>query len=463
MNHQTDQTKLRRLQNRIRARKGLIGCGDEFTVALHSCGKLVYVGTDRWGQEEARTWTEVASFACGRDHIVALLEDGSVRMAGRCSALKPWTDQLSCILTVASGRQHVAVLLSNGRVMAKGKRRHGQCLTEDWPAVTDVVCGKTFTAGLTASGQVVISGGSAPLRHTVRSWRQVAGIFTDHNGRSVYAITAEGKLLSAVPLPRRVEEWKNLVFVAVNNRHIWAVTATGQLLSTDPAADRMNSAKHYISCAVSDTHALALSKDGLVLSQGQNDFGQCNTARFGPLYAGFEEFSADRRTKNTRMEADERTYQIHLVEALRYKKRMVCGDRITACINADGRVLTTADLRECREWSQVRALAGGNAHLLALHEGGLVSADGNDVDGCTAVADWRNIKSIAAGKYHSLGLTEDGQVFFCGRNDQGQGNVSEWSGIRWIYASDDYTVGVTYEGRIRVAGTPPFAVDSVDE
>lgn len=461
MNNQTDLTKLIRLQNRIRARKGLIGCGDEFSVALHTCGKLMYVGTNRRGQEEARTWTGVSGFVSGGNRIAALLEDGTLRLAGDCSELQAWARQLSCVRVVSHGGRHMAALVSNGRVVVKGDDRYGQCRTEEWLSVTDVVCGRSFTAGLTAAGQIVIAGGSRTMRHTVRAWKQVAGIFTDYDGRALYAITAEGKLRSTCLLSRTVSEWKNLVFAAINRKHIWAITAAGQILSTDPAVRKMSTAKHYISCAVSNTHVIALSKDGLVLSQGLNDFGQCNTARFGSLFPAFEEFLADRRVKDGRMEEGEQIYQRHLVEALRYKKRMMCGERMTACINADGRVLSTANLPECSGWQQVRALSGGTAHLLALHENGTVSAAGNNVDGCMDVSAWRNVKSIIAGKYHSFGLTEDGSLLFCGRNDRGQGGVSGWTGIRRLYAAENYAVGVTYEGELRLAGEVPFDRDAI--
>ena len=462
MNHQTDHTKLRRLQFRIRARKGLIGCGEEFSVALHGSGKLVYAGTDRWGQEEARAWSDVMSLACGRDHIVALMEDGTLRVAGRKHAAEEYVGMLSCARTVAVGRDHIAVLLGNGHTVAVGSNRYGQCKTENWPTVTDVICGKHFTAGLTESGQILIVGGPRTLRYTVRSWQNVAGIFTDYTGSDVYAITADGKLISNTHLPRKTEKWKNLVSVSAYRDSIWAVTANGQLLSTDDNVSRMSDTKHYIACAVSNTHIVALTRDGQVLSVGNNDFGQCNTARFGSLYSDFDELGADRRAHMNRMMAMDKAYQVRMSDALRHKVRLACGKRLTVCINADGRVLATAEFPASKQWSQVRSVACGNAHVLALHENGRVSADGNDVDGCTDVSDWTHIKSIAAGKYHSVGLTENGTVLFSGRNDQGQGDVAAWTNIRRIATADDYTVGVTCDGHILIAGAPPFDPSLVD-
>ena len=461
MNHQTDQTKLKRLQNRIRARKGLIGCGTEFSVALHSCGKPVYIGNDRWGQGEVRLWSGVSSIACGGDHIVAVMQDGTLRTAGRCPIDGTHTDGLSCVRGASASDTHGAVLLNNGRTVSLGAPKYDRVM-EDWNSVTDVICGHGFTAGLTDAGQIVIVGGPRILRHTLRSWSNVAGLFADFTGKTVYGITAEGKLLSSSHLPRTVKKWKNLVYVSACEKHICAVTATGQILSTDSAVAGMPEAKHYVACAVSNTHAVALTKDGQLMAVGKNEFGQCNTARFGTLFSDFDEFSADRRATILALERAEREYQVSLSNALHYKRRLACGERMTACINADGHVLTTAHLRSARQWNHVRALVCGNAHLLALHENGRVSADGNDVDGCTAVSDWENVRSVAAGKYHSLGVTEDGRVLFCGRNDCGQGDVSEWRNIFRVFAADDYTVGLTYEGTLLIAGAPPFVKDTID-
>ena len=120
MNHQTDQTKLIPLQSRIRARKGLVGCGREFSVALHRSGRLLYAGADRWGQTHARRWTDAVQVACGRDHVVALLSDGTLQMAGKCAVDSDFFLRQACVRTVSAGARNAAVLLGNGRVLVGG-------------------------------------------------------------------------------------------------------------------------------------------------------------------------------------------------------------------------------------------------------------------------------------------------------------------------------------------------------
>lgn len=467
MNRSADQSvKLSRLQSIISARKGLIGCGMGFSVSLHHSGRVLYTGADRWGQGDAREWTEISAVFCGGDCIVGLMHDGTLRRAGRGTSDARF-EGLSHVRTVSCGATHMAALLDNGRVTVGGIGFVWPHDTAEWPAVTDVVCGADFTVGLTSAGSVVIAGGSRILRNRVGSWRNVAGIFTDFEGRTVYAITVDGRLLSSAHLPRFAEKWRNLVYVSAGNGRLWAVTAAGKLLSNDPHIRDLQDGGSFIACAVGDRHTLALTRDGRVLACGENDFGQCDTQRFGELFDSFENFSADRRLHAARREADARTYQIHYSEAARYRSRLACGERLTACITPDGpavgRVVTSAGFGAAKQWSRVRTLACGNAHLLALLEDGTVRAEGNRVDGCCDVADWTNIKSVAAGKYHSLGLTEDGKVLFCGRNDRGQGDVADWTGICYIRAADGYTVGVTYDGEIRIAGTPPFDASAVND
>jgi len=75
--------------------------------------------------------------------------------------------------------------------------------------------------------------------------------------------------------------------------------------------------------------------------------------------------------------------------------------------------------------SNVKAIAGGADHSLALKEDGSVVAWGQNSSGQTNVpaAAASNVKAIAAGGPHSLALNEDGSVVGWGFNDFGQATV----------------------------------------
>ena len=450
----------------IGVRRGIIGCGTGFTVALDAAGNLHYVGDNRWGQRDALAWQNMLAVYCGADYILGLCRDGAVRAAGRSHLYHMDVGSWAGVTAISCGRRHAAALVANGQVLSTGDNRFHQCDTQAWRDVVDVCCGKNFTVGLKNDGSLLVAGGHKSLRHALEGWPRIVGLFADTDGHQVYAITADGgRLVSTAHLPGYVKRWRNLIYVAVSARGVMAITAQGRLLSTNKQdlryTDRL--AKEMVSCAAGAHHMAALCRSGNVIATGHNDFGQCATTRWGQLFDQYESFAAHREDYAARKEHTEKQYQKRLCEATRFQRRLSCGERLAACILADGQVSVTAGLRRVRAWRDICAISCGTAHLLALHKDGTVSADGNNVGGCCRVSDWKGVTAVLAGKYHSLGLCEDGRVLFAGWNIHGQGDVSEWKQIRLLRSTDTYTVGVARDGKIFAAGNQlPFDPQALD-
>ena len=68
--------------DRIRSRRGIIGCGNGFSVALKETGVLCYAGDNRWGQKEALAWQDILAVYCGPDYVLGLSRNGAVLSAG---------------------------------------------------------------------------------------------------------------------------------------------------------------------------------------------------------------------------------------------------------------------------------------------------------------------------------------------------------------------------------------------
>lgn len=452
--------------DRIRVRRGIIGCGAGFTVALDEAGKVRYVGENRWGQKDADLWKDMLAVYCGPDFVLGIRRDGGVRSAGRSKAhginVKSW----ACVSSIACGQRHAAALISNGQILTSGDNRYGQCETTAWRDMMDVCCGRQFTVGLKHDGTLLAAGGGKRLHHIIERWPRVAGIFTDQEGKQLMAITyGEGRLLSTDRLPACTKRWRNLVFVAASARGVVGVTAQGRLLSShrEDARKLERMEKDYTVCAMGPGHLAVVCRSGEVISTGHNEYSQCSTARWGCLFERFEDFSNRRREEEKQKEIIERLYQKRLTEATRHSRRLVCGERLTACIQADGHVSATAGLKNVKNWRNVCYLSSGSAHILALHKDGTVSAEGNNVGGCCRVKDWKRVKAIRTGKYHSLGLCEDGTVMFAGWNIHGQGNVTDWKDIRLLRSTDTYTVGVDHTGKMFFSGKKlPFDPEKLD-
>ncbi len=453
-------------RDRIAMRRGIIGCGAGFTVALDESGGLRYAGDNRWGQRDAVHWQDIMSVHCGPDYVLGLCRDGAVLSAGRSRFYGIRVENWACVTAISCGQSHAAALVSNGQILASGDNRYGQCDTGTWTDMVDVCCGRAFTVGLKNDGKLLVAGGHKGLLHALERWQQVAALFSDEEGRDVLAITfGEGRLISTGVLPACTKKWRNLVYVAASARGVIGITATGRLLSSRKADERRleQLQKDYLACAMGGHHMAVLCRSGEVISLGNNDFGQSSTTRWGVLFRNFEAFS-DRRSEDRRKkERTEKRYQQRLSEATRFARRMSCGERLTACIHADGHVSATAGLRQVKRWRNVCALSCGSAHVLALHKDGRVSADGNNVGGCCRVDDWRDVKAVLAGKYHSLGLRYDGTVLFTGWDVYRQSKVTEWKNIRLLRGSDTYTVGLSVDGKLHAVGKElPFDIEALD-
>ncbi len=451
---------LKPYQKVIRARKGLIAVGDGFSVALHESDRLLYTGTDRCGQSAARELSGVVSVLAVGDSLTAVGTDGTVHSYGRSVDETDFADGLACVRRLELGPHHMAALIGNGRVLVRGLDPRSAAEVDEWSDVTDIACGASFVAGLSGDGRVFLVGGHPLMRRRIDAWPRIAGIFADSSHDVLYAITAGGRLYSTAKLPRRIREWKELIHLSACGDRLCAVTVSGRLLASFDVSPAMTADRSFVSCAVGDKHVLALTRDGMVASDGDNRFGQCNTAAFGALFARYDEFIIRRRDRESEPEAAERIYQERLSETQRFAKHLACSERLTACVSAYGRALASPAFAESKFWKDIHSISCGNAHILGLGKNGRVLADGNPLGAsnanCCDVSAWTNVRAVEAGSYHSLGVTYDGRVFFCGSNEHGQGDVTDWTSIRLVRTTDAYTVGLTYAGRLLVAGLAPF-------
>ena len=78
-----DRQELDLLQQSIRARKGILACGDEYAAAVTAGGRVLFAGSNAYGQEQATAWQDILAVCGSRDYLLGLTGDGSVHFAGR--------------------------------------------------------------------------------------------------------------------------------------------------------------------------------------------------------------------------------------------------------------------------------------------------------------------------------------------------------------------------------------------
>lgn len=457
--------ELTRLQDSIRARKGILACGREYAVAVTAEGRVRFAGTNKWGQEDAAAWRNMTAVVGGAECILGVTTDGSVRFAGRDTAgLREGLAHLRRVSLPAVSPTHAAALLTGGRVLCVGDGAEACAAVSEWRDIRDICCGRNFTLGLTKDGEVLVAGGDYALREKIAAWGRVAGLFSDDCGEQVYAITATGGLVGTGRIPGRLRRAGHLAFVAASRAGMWGITATGQLCGRH----RVTDGTALLTLAAGGGHLLSLDRDGYVhepeprlRGAHRADTGWRDIDTWAPLFDGEDGLFIARRHVAADCLDRARTYLTRLTQATRYARRLACGPRLTACIAADGRVLATGGVSLSAGETLSMGMGGGlqlscgGSHLLALCRGGRVVAAGNDMDGCCRVSDWTNIASVQACDRYSLGLCENGQVRYAGAPHFSIAEVATWEHIRLLRGSETCVIGVTASGELKCAGQHP--------
>jgi alpha-tubulin suppressor-like RCC1 family protein len=230
-----------------------------------------------------------------------------------------------------------------------------------------------------------------------------------------------------------------------------AVNGVGTGLASDAATGAPQ-----VSIAGGFSHSLALLADGTVRAWGRNDFYQ---------------IGIDTSTASSSVPV--------AVSGLSNVRGVAAGSRHSLALLADGTVRawgrnaagqlgdnTTTDSSTpvaVSGLSNVRGVAAGSNHSLALLADGTVRAWGSNFYGAlgidtsttissvpVAVPGLSNVRSIAAGLHHSLALLEDGTVMAWGRNDY------EQFGIDTSNASSSVPVAVPGLSNVRSIAAGSF-------
>ena len=136
---------------------------------------------------------------------------------------------------------------------------------------------------------------------------------------------------------------------------------------------------------------------------------------------------------------------------------VVCCGNKTIGLQENGTVLAcgsnpNGDCINVPDWTDIMAVAAGDAHTIGLKSDGTVVACGENKQGQCNVSNWTDIVAVSAGGAHTVGLKSDGTVVACGDNKCGQCNVSNWKDALAVAASLRYTVGLKSDGTVVACG-----------
>ncbi|NMB34935.1 MAG: hypothetical protein GX989_01465 [Firmicutes bacterium] len=193
-----------------------------------------------------------------------------------------------------------------------------------------------------------------------------------------------------------------------------------------------------IQLAAGDSHSLALKDDGTVWAWGCNSSGQLGDGttehRNTPVQVGVQPAGEDNKLTNVRAIAAGGSHSLALKDdgtiwAWGCNSYGQLGNGATT----DRAVPVQVGSQVCK-LSGLEALAAGGLHSLALKDDGTVWVWGRNIsgqlglgDGATTIKtfpvqidDFKEVRALAAGDSHSLALKDDGTVWAWGCNSSGQ-------------------------------------------
>lgn len=465
----------------IRADGTLWGWGDGTSLGLVSPGIIQYVTTPT----KLVTFTNVVQVSNQYGLNGILRADGTVWYLGSGLTGRYGGNLVSDVETqfvlpkpaigVAVGQDHVMVLLNDGTVQVMGGNSNSELgrpdLTSSDPFVApDAGPGCTFaTQKLLTTGQRISNGRT--LTMIVRGDGTVWGAGSNDLGQM-----GIGLISNPVRTARQVPGLAGMAGVSTRNKHVLAVGADGRVWSwggnslgqigdgtftnrlSPVLVPGLNGVKRV---AAGGNHSLALKTDGTVWGWGSNAVGELGTGVPIPTLVP--------------------TQAVGLANVV----EIAAGDQFSVALRSDGTVWTWGlgvgqvgppqylTPVQVSGLANVVAIAAGAEYALALRQDGTVwawgtgglrrlgSGPGTDpVIGLVRVGYLTEVVSIGAGVTHGMAIKADGTLWTWGSNSKGElgmgvasaadspvaGQVPQVFGTAEVSGGDGYTMAWGRDG-----------------
>lgn len=172
--------------------------------------------------------------------------------------------------TIAAGEYHSVAVLEDGSVVVAGDNNFEQCEVEDWTDIISLTASVYTTVGLKADGTICISG-PMWMEQGYDNFRDIIKI--DDNSDCIVGLKADGTVVTnRNSYFDEVRSWKNIVDISAGLDHVAGIRSDGTVLveiwdvDTDPNAEEAESWRDVIALSSGSYHLSGLKADGTVVT-----------------------------------------------------------------------------------------------------------------------------------------------------------------------------------------------------
>ena len=171
------------------------------------------------------------SVSAGKNHILVLQRDGTVRAFGDNNYGQCDCDGLSGVLSVKAGDYHTLLLMEDGSVQTFGDNTYGQCGASNWTNIIAITAGARHSAAITAEGTAIGCGSDRSGQIALNGYKDTVAITAGDYSTVLTFRDGSIAVLGNIAIETFSSlEWEDVVSVAAGNGHLVAITSGGRIL-----------------------------------------------------------------------------------------------------------------------------------------------------------------------------------------------------------------------------------------
>lgn len=246
------------------SKENRLAAGDTWTMYVEQNGKI----TVRGELEGASSFSEGVQVSGYGSHAAALSDKGKVTDNRFSSEVSSWNK----VDYIAAGKNHIVAVTDEGKVLCAGSEE--ACQVDSWNNIEKVYAGNETTVGITNDGQIKVAGNGEFLSSVTGisdiSMSDNLAAYVRSDGTVAVSMLGSGNVLDT-------SSWVDVRNTAVGSDYVIGLTTDGSILCESADEEfkaEVTGWKNIRYLAASDRTAVAIDRSGNMHGAGDNSCNQ---------------------------------------------------------------------------------------------------------------------------------------------------------------------------------------------